>query len=198
MERTIQAITFAGIVVGTVASAIASEPVANGLEIGAKAPTFTAVSADGTEISLDSFNDADILVVAFTCNDCPVATSYEDRFQEFAQQYRDKKVAFVAINNSSREDVEAIKRRVSEKSINYTYAYDGTGKSALDFGAQVTPHCFILDSERKLIYKGAFDDNWNDAPSIAYVPRVVDDLLAGRSPEYTVTTAVGCAIKLRR
>lgn len=193
MFRTIQTCTFIGMVLGTAVSSFA-----NGLEIGAKAPKFTAISSDGTEISLDSFADADILVIVFTCNNCPVAISYEERFKEFAKKYRDQKVAFVAINNSRRENVEAIKRRIDEKSISYTYVYDGTGQSALAFGAQVTPHCFVLNRDRTLIYKGAFDDSWNEAPSVSYVHRVVDDVLAGRSPEFSITTAVGCAIKLRR
>lgn len=170
----------------------------HGLEIGAKAPSFTAVDLEGQEVTLDSFDSAEVIVIVFTCNECPVATAYEDRFQQFFSDYSDKEVVLLAINNSQRESIEAMKRRVQEKGLNYPYVYDGSGKSARDFGAQVTPHCFVLDRDRTLIYKGAFDDNWNEAPTVSYIGHVVDALLAGETPEHHETQAVGCAIKVRR
>ncbi len=42
------------------------------LEIGAKAPDFKLPGVDGKYYKLASFNKADILVVIFTCNHCPL------------------------------------------------------------------------------------------------------------------------------
>lgn len=162
------------------------------------APDFKATTPEGKEVSLDTVKAADVVVIVFTCNQCPVAVAYEDRFIDFNKKYKDKNVAFVAINNSSAEDVEAMKQRIEEKGLNYVYAYDGSGDSAKAYGAKSTPTCYVLDKTRNVVYEGAFDDVWNGEPEKHYVSSVVDSLLKGEAPEYTKTTAVGCGIKFKR
>ena len=68
------------------------------LEIGSAAPDFRLPGVDGKQYSLESFRSADILVVVFTCNHCPTAQAYEDRIKQLATDYKDKKVAVVAIS----------------------------------------------------------------------------------------------------
>ena len=98
--------------VALVAPAFAAE-----LEIGAKAPTFAGLpGVDGKECSLDGMKDAKAIVVCFTCNKCPVAVAYEDRFVEFQKKYGEKGVKFVAINcNKNSESLEVMKTRAEEK-----------------------------------------------------------------------------------
>jgi peroxiredoxin len=168
------------------------------LEIGAKAPEFKALpNVDGKEISLDGLKDKKVVVVCFTCNVCPVAVAYEDRFVEFQKKYADKGVQFVAINANKanpQESIAAMKSRAEEKGFNFPYAYDASGESASAYGARVTPHIFVLDSDRKVAYVGAFDDSQNK-PSKNYVADAVDALLAGKKVETTNTKAVGCGIR---
>ena len=115
---------------------------------------------DGKEYSLASVKDADVVVVAFTCNDCPVAVAYEDRFIAFQEQFsKNKKVAFIAINaNNATEGLDAMKQRAGEKGFKFPYAFDASGESAKAYGARVTPHMFIIDAGGNLIYNGAIDD----------------------------------------
>ena len=49
------------------------------LEIDAPAPAFHLPGVDGQQYSLESFRDANVLVIIFTCNHCPTAQAYEDR-----------------------------------------------------------------------------------------------------------------------
>ena len=58
---------------------------------------------DGKRQSLDDFTSAKAVVLSFTCNHCPVAVIYEDRFLEFAGEYKDKGVAFVCRNRENQE-----------------------------------------------------------------------------------------------
>ena len=67
------------------------------LKIGSAAPDFNLPGVDGKQYSLQSFRQADILVVIFTCNHCPTAQAYEDRIKGLAADYKDRKVAVVAI-----------------------------------------------------------------------------------------------------
>ncbi len=167
------------------------------VEIGADAPNFTAVGTDGKNYSLESFKDSDVVVVSFTCNDCPVAVAYEDRFIEFAEKYKDQSVSFVAINcNNQTEDLEVMKKRAEEKGFNFVYAFDESGQAAEAYGARVTPHMFIIQ-DGKIQYRGAFDDDMKE-PTQHYVSTAVDALLEGKTPETTSTKAFGCSIKLTR
>jgi peroxiredoxin len=165
------------------------------LEIGAHAPEFKALpGVDGKEYNLSDMKDTKVVVVCFTCNNCPVAVAYEDRFVEFQKEYANKGVKFVAINANRRtEDIAAMKTRAEEKGFNFPYVFDKTGKLATEYGARVTPQIFVLDQDRHVAYVGAFDDNQNK-PSKKYVADAVDALLAGKKIETTKTRAVGCGI----
>lgn len=183
--------------VGVVTVACLSAAVrAEGVSIGEKAPNFTAEAVDGKTISLSDTKGAQATVLCFTCNDCPVAIAYEDRFIEFAKKYADKEVKFIAINVNRTETLEAMRRRAEEKKFNFPYAYDDSGESAKAYGARVTPHLFIIDGDGVIAYMGAYDDNMAAGKvEKRHVESAVDALLAGRRPEVSETKAVGCSIK---
>jgi peroxiredoxin len=167
------------------------------LEIGAKAPEFKAQGIDGREYSLSSTQNAKATVIAFTCNQCPVAQAYEERFASFQKKFADQGVQFIAINVNASENLDAMKARAKKEKLNYAYAYDESGESARAFGARVTPHLFVIDSKGLVAYQGSFDDKQND-PSTPYVEDAVNALLAGKQPEVTTTKAFGCGIKPKK
>jgi peroxiredoxin len=172
---------------------------AEGVKVGDKAPNFKAESTDDKVLSLGDFKDAKVLVVCFTCNECPVAAAYEDRFIEFTKKYTEKGVKFVAINVNTTEDLAAVKKRAEAKNFNYPYAYDASGKSAEAYGAKVTPHLFVIDSKGVIAYIGSFDDQMEaDKAKSHFVTDAVEALLAGNRPETTEHEAFGCTIKYKR
>lgn len=167
------------------------------LEIGAKAPDFKATGIDGKDYNLASVKDAKVVVVTFTCNVCPVAVAYEDRFVEFQKKYAVKGVKFIAINANKANDaetIEAMKTRAEEKGFNFPYVFDKSGQSATDYGARVTPHIFVLDGSRTVAYVGSFDDKQAN-PTKHYVADAVDSILAGKKVEVTNSKAFGCGIR---
>ena len=166
------------------------------VEIGAAGPDFKAKGVDGKSYSLASVKDAKATVMCFTCNNCPVAVAYEDRFIEFAKAYAAKGVKFVAVNCNTTEDLTAMKQRAEEKGFNFPYIYDESGDAARAYGARVTPHLFVLDGNGKVVYRGAFDDSMNQ-PKKGYIADAVDAVLAGKTPEVQSTRAVGCGIRLK-
>jgi peroxiredoxin len=171
---------------------------ANDLKIGDAAPAFVATGVDGKEYSLEQISkDSEVVVVAFTCNQCPVAVAYEDRFIEFNETYKDKKVTFIAINcNSRTENLDAMKQRAEEKGFNFIYAFDESGKTATNYGAKVTPELFVI-KDGKLAYHGSFDDKQKE-PTKNYISTAVDSLLNGKTPEVSETKAFGCGIKSKK
>ena len=169
---------------------------AAGVEIGDKAPDFEAIGVDGKVVTLDSVKDAKVVVVNFTCNECPVAKAYEDRFIEFAQKYEDRGVKMLAINVNVSENLEMMKERAQSKGFSFPYAYDESGDSARAYGATVTPHLFILDQDRRIAYMGSFDDKMSE-PTESFAVDAVEALLAGKKPETTTTKEFGCGIQPR-
>jgi peroxiredoxin len=181
------------------------------LEIGSPAPDFELPGVDGKTYRLDSFREAEVLVIVFTCNHCPTAQAYEDRLKQLAAHYKDRKVALVAIspndplavrlNELGYTDVgdsfEDMKIRAKDRAFNFPYLYDGENqKVSRAYGPVATPHVFIFDARRALRYQGAFDDSERE-PHVKtrYAREALDALLAGREPLVTKTKAVGCSVK---
>ena len=74
-----------------------------GMPIGNPAPPFSLPGVDGNAWSLDSFTDAQLLVVVFTCNNCPYAIASEDRLLEIQADYESRGVRLVAISSNDAE-----------------------------------------------------------------------------------------------
>jgi hypothetical protein len=127
-----------------------------------------------------------------------VAQAYEDRLVKFAQDYEGKGVALVAINvNNMEEDkLPAMKERAEQKDFNFAYLYDPSQESGRAFGATVTPHAFVLDKSRNVVYMGAIDDNQDEsAVGTHYLRDAVDAILGGKSPQVATSKQFGCSIR---
>jgi peroxiredoxin len=173
----------------------ASPIFAANLKTGDKAPAFKAIGVDGKDYSLPE--DAKATVVCFTCNHCPVAVAYEDRFIEFAKKYEEKGVKFIAINVNYMESLDEMKERAKEKRFTFPYAFDASGKSCFAYGARRTPHLFLVDADGKIAYQGAFDDKLR-SPKKHFLVEAVDAVLAGKKPRIDKTPAIGCGIQPKR
>jgi peroxiredoxin len=168
------------------------------VDIGDKAPTWQKLQGvDGKEHGLGDLKDAKLVVVVFTCNECPVAQAYEERFNHFVADYKDKGVEFVAINPNDSLDV--MKQRAETEGLKFPYLRDDTQETSRSFGATVTPHVFILDKDREIAYMGAFDNNMETGKADKhYVKDAVDSLLKGEEPQVTETKQSGCGIKYKK
>jgi thiol-disulfide isomerase/thioredoxin len=151
-------------------------------------------------------------VILFTCNHCPTAQAYEDKFIKIVADYEHKSVGFVAISPNDPEAVslselgfsdmgdtmEEMKLRVAQKGYNFPYLYDGDSqKTALAYGPAATPHAFVFDQNRILVYNGRIDDTENPyiQPKTPDLKNVLDALIAGNTPPVARTKTFGCSIK---
>ncbi|MBY0586673.1 thioredoxin family protein [bacterium] len=170
-----------------------------GIDLGADAPAWSNLpGTDGKNHSLQELKDAKAVVVAFTCNHCPVAVAYEDRFIAFAKEYQKKGVAFVAIsvNKGESDQLPAMIERAKEKDFPFPYIYDESQKIGHDFQAEKTPHLFVLDKDRKIAYVGSFDDKMAaEKVETHFVKDAVDAILAGKKPAVQTHPAHGCGIR---
>lgn len=173
------------------------------LSIGDAAPAWEKLpGVDDKEYSLADLADKELVVVAFTCNSCPVAADYEDRILALAKKYEaDERVAVVAINpNTIPEDrLPKMKERAEQKRFTFPYLHDAKQATAKAYGATFTPEFFLLDRHRKIAYMGAMDDSSNASTVKSnYLEPAIEALLAGKSPETTETVAIGCRVRYER
>jgi peroxiredoxin len=183
---------------GTVSAAKFNKKV----DIGDKAANWSDLQGvDGESHSLADYGKADVLVIAFTCNHCPVANAYEARFNKLAETFADKKVKMVAISVSDSEvdSLDNMIDRAKEKGYKFDYLQDLSQDSARAYGALVTPHLYVLDKDRKIAYMGAFDDSMNSAQvEKHYVQDAVEALIDGKQPEIKESLQFGCGIQYKR
>jgi peroxiredoxin len=140
-------------------------------------------------------------VVVFTCNHCPYALAWQDRLEQVARDYAERGVAVLAINaNDSerypRDSYEAMQARVAAEDWPMPYLHDESQEVARAFGAKTTPDVFVLDSERRLRYRGAPDSDYDDESQRAgWLRGALDAVLSGAEPSPAETQPVGCSIK---
>ncbi|MBN1124066.1 MAG: thioredoxin family protein [Sedimentisphaerales bacterium] len=172
------------------------------LQIGDKAPDFSLPATDGNTYSLDSFSDAKVLVVFFTCNHCPYVLGSDETTRATALKYAPKDVAFVGINSNSpntyKEDsFENMIVRMDEQRFPWAYLYDATQDVARTYGALRTPHFFVFDENRRLVYTGRALDNPRDPKkaTVNDLEKAMDQLLDGREIDVKITNPIGCNVK---
>ena len=171
------------------------------LSVGDKAPAWADLEGtDGKKHALADLKDKDVVVVAFTCNSCPVAEAYEDRIVSFVAD--NPKVGLVAINvNTARADaLPAMKERAAKKKFAFPYLFDPSQEIARKFGANYTPEFFVLDRDRKVVYMGAMDDKSPPGePKAKHLEAAVKAALDGKTPDTAETAAAaGCSIKFNK
>ncbi|MGA2477432.1 MAG: thioredoxin family protein [Spirochaetia bacterium] len=172
------------------------------LALGAKAPDFTLPATDGKTYGLSDFRDAKVLVVFFTCNHCPYVKGSDELTRRAADTFKAKGVRFVGINSNSSithpdDDFATMKTRMAEHTFPWVYLRDESQKIALAYGALRTPHFYVFDAERRLVYTGRGVDNPKETSKMTVndLENALEDHLAGRKLRAAVTNPIGCNVK---
>jgi len=172
------------------------------LDIGAKAPIFNLPATDGKFYALEDFASFDTLVIFFTCNHCPYVIGSDEITRKTAEKYQPKGVHFVAINSNSKntypeDSFEHMVQRMNENRFPWYYLYDESQEIAKKYGALRTPHFFIFDKNRKLIYTGRAVDSPRNSSKITVndLERALEEHLHGKLISTPKTNPIGCNVK---
>ncbi len=169
------------------------------LSIGDPAPDWKDLpGADGKSYSLSDFKGKRAVVLVFTCISCPTARDYEQRINSLAAN-PDVAVIAISANTIAEDQLPALKTRVAEQKLRFTYLHDESQKTAKDYGAVFTPEFYVLNADRKVVYMGAMDDA-TDVTQVQkrYVEDAVAAALAGKTPEVKEVIARGCRVRYAR
>jgi peroxiredoxin len=172
------------------------------LPIGQRSPDFRLPATDGKTYALPDFANDAILVVFFTCNHCPYVTGSDEATRRAAEKYSVRGVRFVAINSNSRntyseDDFPHMVRRMDEHKFPWVYLHDETQETARAYGALRTPHFYVFDRDRRLIYTGrALDKPRQSEKAKSHdLERALEEHLAGKPVTVPVTNPIGCNVK---
>jgi len=172
------------------------------LQIGERAPEFQLPATDGKNYALSDFASGPLLVVFFTCNHCPYVTGSDEVTRRTAERFAAKGVRFVAINSNSantyaEDDFPHMVERMREHRFPWLYLHDKTQETARAYGALRTPHFYVFDRERRLVYTGRAVDNPRQAQraTTRELEQALEELLAGTPVTTPITNPIGCNVK---
>ncbi|MCM8529161.1 MAG: thioredoxin family protein [Lentisphaeraceae bacterium] len=171
------------------------------LELGASAPDFSLPATDGKVYSLKDFSDAENLVIFFTCNHCPFVVGSDEFTRKSAEKFADK-AKFVGINSNSvntkpGDSFDKMVERMEEYKFPWTYLHDESQDVALAYGALRTPHFYVFDKDRKLVYTGRGINNprQGELSTIFDLDNALEELTSGKEITIDQTNPIGCNVK---
>lgn len=173
------------------------------IAIGADAPSFALVDTRSNETVTFEPGD-DPSVVIFTCNTCPYAKAFEARIIELGREYQARGVSFYLLNPNDdvkypAESAVEMKKRADARDYPFPYLKDGDSSVARKYGATVTPHVFVVDSNGHVVYRGYVDDTAKPAErQDEALERALDSVLQNQPVATDSTKAFGCTIKWKK
>jgi thioredoxin-related protein len=181
------------------------------LEIGATIPSpeIKMLNIDEKEYSFNDLKKENGLLVIFSCNTCPFvigngskSEGWENRYPELGDISKDLNIGMVLINSNAakRDDGDSfsdMQNHYKQKGYNSYYVIDSDSEMADAFGALTTPHVYLFDSDMKLVYRGAIDDNVKKRSEVTafYLQDALNNLVAGKTINPQLTRQLGCSIK---
>ena len=171
------------------------------LDIGQTAPDFTLPATDGKTYSMGDFKEP-FLVVFFTCNHCPYVIGSDEVTRQTAEKFAPRGVRFVGINSNSpntypEDDFPHMVERMQQNNFPWLYLHDATQETAMAYSALRTPHFYVFDKERKLVYTGRGVDSPRDVSrmTINDLDRTLEELTSGKTISLPKTNPIGCNVK---
>ncbi|RYG60600.1 MAG: redoxin domain-containing protein [Alphaproteobacteria bacterium] len=148
------------------------------------------------------------VVLEWTNPGCPFVKKHyaSGNMQKLQADAIKKGAAWITVNSSAPGkqgylDPKTAAADVKKAGYNSTFvALDSAGTLGKAFGAEATPHMYVLDAKGKLVYMGAIDsipsfsaDDVTKADN--YVVKALDEVLAGTPVTTAQTKAYGCSVK---
>jgi len=172
------------------------------LQPGQKALDFTLPATDGKKYSLSDFSKYKYLVIFFTCNHCPYVIGSDEITRATAEKFMKRGVGFAGINSNSEhtyaeDSFPNMVKRMEEHHFPWVYLYDRDQMIAKAYGALRTPHFYVFDEERKLVYTGRGVDSPRDTSKMKIndLDNALEELTSGELITVPVTNPIGCNIK---
>ena len=135
------------------------------------------------------------VVLVFWSETCSHCLRYDSFLNDFARNFPDLGLAAIACRQGEGRD--QILDTIAKRNLRFPIMHDQDGVVSHEWHTQQTPRVFLIDAERRLLYRGAID-NFKypaDPEYQAYLQPAIESFLAGRPIERTETASFGCAVQ---
>ena len=169
------------------------------------AASFRLPGVDSKTYSLESFSDKNVLVIIFMCNHCPYVKAVLQRLIALQAETAHQGVQLIGINSNDvdrypDDSMENMQKITKEKGINFPYLLDVSQEMAKTYDAVCTPDIYVYGTERKLLYRGRIDDNWEHEEKVTQrnLKEAVDCIVVGKKVPDKQISSIGCSIKWKQ
>ncbi len=166
------------------------------LPIGSEAPDFELVDVlSGKTVRLSGLRGA-IVVLNFWSGECAWSRLYDEYFIQRAPRWAQQDIWLLHISSNANEEAQDVAEAAAELGVNAPILYDGDQRVANAYGAQTTPHVFVIAPDGRIAYQGAVDDRrfGQHEATVNYLDSAIGALLLGVEPDPAETPAYGCTI----
>ena len=174
------------------------------VKLGSEMPEFSLRDvSSGETVSFEDYEDAKAILVIFLSQHCPYVAHIADELGTLSSYYEGSGLSIVGISSNDVESYpedspEEMADMAEEYDFNFPILYDKSQDIAKDFNATCTPDFFLYDSDKKLVYRGQFDDSRPDNKAEvngANLKAAIDAVLANKKPTQSQKPSSGCSIK---
>ena len=160
----------------------------------------------GKQISLNDVKGEIATIIMFICNHCPFVKHVNDELVKLANDYKNKKIGFVAISSNDvinyPDDAPGLMKVTAiQLQYSFPYLYDESQDVAKAYYAACTPDFFIYNNKLELAYRGQLDDSrpGNGIPVTGKdIRRALDCLLINQPVPSEQRPSIGCNIKWKQ
>ena len=170
--------------------------------LGTPAHDFSLEGIDSKTHSLKSYSEKEIIVIIFMCNHCPYVKAVLKRIIALQNEFIDRGVQFIGINSNDAtrypdDSLENMKIIAKENDFSFPYLIDPSQEVAKSYDAVCTPDLYVYGKNRKLVYRGRIDDNWEDSEKVTQqdLKLALENILSGETITSKQIPSMGCSIK---
>ncbi len=145
---------------GALSAAETNDPNATLSSIGSKLDSFSLTDYQGKEWKLAEFDSKKAIVFAFVGTQCPLAQLYSARLVELEKQYRDRGIAFVAVDSNVQDSLAEMAAHARKFGFEFAFLKDPSQELANRMGITRTPEVCVIDAEKTIRYRGRIDDQY--------------------------------------
>ena len=170
--------------------------------LGTPAHDFSLEGIDSKTHLLKSYSEKEIIVIIFMCNHCPYVKAVLKRIIALQNEFIDRGVQFIGINSNDAtrypdDSLENMKIIAKENDFSFPYLIDPSQEVAKSYDAVCTPDLYVYGKNRKLVYRGRIDDNWEDSEKVTQqdLKLALENILSREVITSKQIPSMGCSIK---
>lgn len=167
--------------------------------VGKQVAAFELNDYRGQPHKLSDYAEAPAIAIIFLGTECPLVKQYGPKLQALSEKFAADKVIVLGISSNQQDSISELAQFAKTAGITFPILKDVGNKLADQMSAKRTPEAFLLDKDRRIVYRGRIDDQFTYGiarPKVerSYLIDAITAVLAGKPVETEETQLVGCHI----